>query len=91
MNDDEARIRAVLDQFARALHDRDAAGAIAPLADDAVVFDLAPPLRMGPDAARDPGAMRAGSAPGRARSFRARRISRLPSAATLHMPSVCST
>ncbi len=54
MKDDEAGIRAVLDGFTRAIHDRDAAGAIAPLADDAVVFDLAPPLRLGPDAARDP-------------------------------------
>lgn len=52
--DDEAEIRALLDAFTQALRNKDAAAAIAGLADDAVVFDLAPPLRMGPDMARDP-------------------------------------
>jgi ketosteroid isomerase-like protein len=33
---------------------KDAAGAIAPLADDAVAFDLAPPLQHGPDVLHDP-------------------------------------
>lgn len=52
--DDEAEIRALLEDIANALHDRNAAGAIAPLADDAVIFDLAPPLRLGPEATHDP-------------------------------------
>jgi PhnB protein len=51
---DEAAIRHVLDTVARALHDKDAAGAIAPLAGDAVAFDLAPPLRLDPGALHDP-------------------------------------
>lgn len=54
MSSDEAEIRALLDEFTRALHDKDPARAIAPLADDAVAFDLAPPLRMGPQATHDP-------------------------------------
>lgn len=54
MMDDRTQIRALLDAFAQALRSKDAAAAIAPLADDAVVFDLAPPLSMGPDMARDP-------------------------------------
>ena len=51
---DEAAIRDLLHAFARALHDKDAGAAIAPLADDAVAFDLAPPLRIGPEAMHDP-------------------------------------
>lgn len=52
--DDEAEINALLEDIANALHDRNAAGAIAPLTDDAVIFDLAPPLRLGPEATHDP-------------------------------------
>lgn len=52
--DDEAEIRALLQDLASAIRSRDAAAAIAPLADDAVTFDLAPPLRMGPEATHDP-------------------------------------
>jgi ketosteroid isomerase-like protein len=33
---------------------KDAAGAIAPLSDDAVAFDLAPPLQHGPEVTHDP-------------------------------------
>ena len=54
MSRDEDQIRHVLEDFTLALRDKDAAAAIAPLADDAVIFDLAPPLRLGPDTARDP-------------------------------------
>lgn len=54
MTEDERRIRALLDDFARAIRNKDAAAAIAPLADDAVTFDLAPPLRHGPDIVHDP-------------------------------------
>ena len=50
----EAVIGDLLDTFTRALHDKDAARAIAPLADGAVAFDLAPPLRIGPEAMHDP-------------------------------------
>jgi ketosteroid isomerase-like protein len=55
MQSDRDRIRNALAEFTDAIRNRDAAGAIAPLADDAVVFDLAPPLRMGPAVTHDPG------------------------------------
>jgi ketosteroid isomerase-like protein len=51
---DEADIRRLLDGFSRALHDKDAHAAITPLAEDCVNFDLAPPLRQGPEATHDP-------------------------------------
>ena len=54
MANDEAQIRALLDEFTRAIRNKDAAGAIATLAEDVVAFDLAPPLRIGPEATRDP-------------------------------------
>ncbi len=54
MSKDETAIRNVLADFTRALHDKDAAAAIAPLADDEVTFDLAPPLKMGPEQTHDP-------------------------------------
>ena len=54
MTNDEDAICELLDDFARALHEKDAASAIAPLADDAVVFDLAPPLKQDPDVMHDP-------------------------------------
>jgi len=57
MNKDEDEIRGVLAEFTRAIHDKDAAGTIAPLADDEVTFDLAPPLAMGPDDTHDPAAL----------------------------------
>jgi ketosteroid isomerase-like protein len=50
MTNDEDAICDLLDDFTRALYDEDAAGAIAPLADDAVAFDLAPPLKPRRDA-----------------------------------------
>jgi ketosteroid isomerase-like protein len=54
MTNDEDAICDLLDGFTRALYDKDAAGAIAPLADDAVAFDLAPPLKQGPDVMHNP-------------------------------------
>jgi ketosteroid isomerase-like protein len=53
MTNDEDAISDLLDDFARALYEKDAAGAIAPLADDAVAFDLAPPLKQDPDVMHD--------------------------------------
>ena len=50
---EEDTICDLLDDFARALYEKDAAGAIAPLADDAVAFDLAPPLKQDPDVMHD--------------------------------------
>ena len=50
----EREIRALLADFTTAIHDKDARGMIAPLSDEAVIFDLAPPLRMGPIATHDP-------------------------------------
>src|SRR5512132_1786051 len=41
-------------EFTRAIRNKDAAGAIATLAEDVVAFDLAPPLRIGPEETRDP-------------------------------------
>ena len=54
MATDVAQIRALLDEFTWAIRNKDVAGAIATLAEDAVPFDLAPPLRIGPEATRDP-------------------------------------
>src|SRR5438045_208466 len=54
MRSDEDQIRGVLSEFTTAIHDKDAAGMIAPLTDDAVTFDLAPPLRHGPNENHDP-------------------------------------
>lgn len=53
MTNDETQIRRLLDDFTHAIRNRDAAGAITLLAEDAVTFDLAPPLRMGPQATHD--------------------------------------
>ena len=54
MTKDEDSICDLLDGFTRALYDKDAAGAIASLADDAVAFDLAPPLKQDSDVMHDP-------------------------------------
>ena len=54
MRSDEEEIRALLADFTEAIRTKDAAGTIAPLADDAVTFDLAPPLRLGPAVTHDP-------------------------------------
>ena len=54
MTQDERAIRGLLDEFTRALYAKDPTGAIAPLADDAVTFDLDPPLQHGPDVTHDP-------------------------------------
>jgi len=53
MNDDEARIRALIEERSAAIRDKDAARAVATLASDIVAFELAPPLALGPQAARD--------------------------------------
>jgi ketosteroid isomerase-like protein len=50
----ENEIRDVLAELTGAIHDKSARRVIALLSDDAVTFDLAPPLRMGPEASRDP-------------------------------------
>lgn len=57
--DDEARIRKVLDDRARALREKDATLAVAHLADDAVTFTLAPPLQFTGAEARDKAALEA--------------------------------
>jgi ketosteroid isomerase-like protein len=54
MRTDEQQIRDVLSGFTAAIRDRDADAAIALLADDAVTFDLAPPLQIGPKETHDP-------------------------------------
>ena len=54
MTNDEDAICNLLDDFTRALYDKNAAGAIASLADDAVAFDLAPPLKQDSDVMHDP-------------------------------------
>jgi len=51
---DVARIEAVLDEFANALRKRDAAAAVAVYTDDAVAYDLAPPLRIESRQLHDP-------------------------------------
>ena len=57
MRDDgraKAEIREVIDERTAAMRDKDAARAVATLADDIVAFELAPPLALGPEQARDP-------------------------------------
>jgi PhnB protein len=54
MQSDEARIAAVLDAFAAALRAKDARAAVAAYTRDVVAYDLAPPLRVSPEAERDP-------------------------------------
>ena len=54
MGNDERAICDLLDAFAHAICLKDSVGAIAPLADDAVTFDLAPPLQQGPEVTHDP-------------------------------------
>lgn len=53
MNDDEAGIRALIDERSAAMRDKDAGRAMATLADDITAFELAPPLALGSEAARD--------------------------------------
>lgn len=53
MKDDEAGIRALIDERTAAIRNRDPARAMATLAADVVAFELAPPLALGPDAALD--------------------------------------
>jgi ketosteroid isomerase-like protein len=57
MNPSEREIRGVLADFTSALRDKDATRAILPLADNAVTFDLAAPLKMGPEQTHDPAAL----------------------------------
>ena len=49
----EAEIRALIEERAAAIRAKDAARAVATLAPDVVAFELAPPLSLGPDQARD--------------------------------------
>ena len=53
MTQEERVICDLLDDFTRALYTKDSASAIAPLADDAVTFDLAPPLQLSPKGTHD--------------------------------------
>ena len=53
MNDDEAGIRALIEERAEAMRAKDAARAMATLAPDIVAFELAPPLALGPEQALD--------------------------------------
>jgi uncharacterized protein (TIGR02246 family) len=55
---DEARIRAMLDEQVTAMRERDAERLIARYAPDAVTFTLAPPLRNAPAAVHDVDALR---------------------------------
>src|SRR4051812_26416533 len=53
VNEDEAAIRALIDERSAAMREKDAARAMATLAPDLVAFELAPPLALGPEQARD--------------------------------------
>ena len=55
----EAEIRAVIDARINAMRRKDAAGAIALLAPDITAFELAPPLALRGEAARDEAGLRA--------------------------------
>jgi len=54
LSDDEKQIRELIEAKAAAVRAKDPTGMTAPYAEQAVVFDLAPPLRQ-PRDARDPG------------------------------------
>ena len=54
---DEKQIRALLDEFADAIRNRDAGAAIALYADDVVTYDLAPPLAIESPGMHDPARM----------------------------------
>jgi ketosteroid isomerase-like protein len=51
---DEAQIKDVLDRYVAALHAKDARAAVAVYADDAIAYDLAPPLQIDSEKLRDP-------------------------------------
>jgi ketosteroid isomerase-like protein len=51
---DESAIRTLLDKYTAAIEAKDADATVACYSSDAVAFDLAPPLVMGPDVVRDP-------------------------------------
>lgn len=53
MRTDEDQIRAVLRDYTRAFHDKNAANVVALLTEDVMAFELAPPLLMGPQASRN--------------------------------------
>ena len=53
MGNAEAQIRKVIDARIDAIRAKDAARAVAVLANDVVAFELAPPLALPPGAARD--------------------------------------
>lgn len=59
MNDDENEIRELVEERAAAMRDKDAARAVATSAPDIVAFELAPPLALGPEQARDEAALAA--------------------------------
>ncbi|MET1111033.1 MAG: nuclear transport factor 2 family protein [Allosphingosinicella sp.] len=53
MSRDEDEIRTLIEERSAAIRDKDASRALATLAADIVAFELAPPLALGPGAARD--------------------------------------
>lgn len=57
MTEEETQIRALVNDIVRAIRNKDATAVIALLADDAVIFELTPPLRLGPRESRDPGGL----------------------------------
>ena len=59
MNRDEVEIRALVEERAAAMREKNAARAVATLTADIVAFELAPPLALRPEAARDEAALAA--------------------------------
>ena len=53
MSSAQEQIRAAIEERIAAIRDRDAARAVAPLAEDAVAFEMVPPLALPSGAARD--------------------------------------
>src|SRR5688572_15672216 len=49
----QTEVKALIAERVEAMREKDAARAMATLSDDAVAFELAPPLRLGPEQARD--------------------------------------
>jgi PhnB protein len=57
--EDEAQIRALIDERIEAIRVKDAKRAVATLAEDVVAFELPPPLVQGPEGVRDEAALEA--------------------------------
>ena len=88
---DESAIRTLLDKYTAAIEAKDADATVACYSSDAVAFDLAPPLVMGPDVVRDPRDIQTWFDTWATPIDQNRETSSCESAAISLTPSACST